>query len=401
MANAGAGTGSTLPAMPISNGLDENTAFANAFRYRDYVVNAFNKDKPYDQFVMEQLAGDLMPTSGDVNQNYERLVATGFLVLGPKLLAEPEEEMIMDIVDEQIDVTSRAFMGLTTSCARCHDHKFDPIPTRDYYGLAGIFKSTKTMSKLATVAERSNGRSAMRRPSMPGMNIAAAPAPRKTNLTRRKIRKRRRHQKELNELRAQVVPPVPMALAVEDDKPGDTRVHIRGNYLTLGEIAPRHSRASSPVNGKRPWTSSAAAGSSWPAGSFARIIRSRPVSWSIASGSITLARGWSQSGQFRQARRTAHASGIARLAGIALRRERLVDQGDAPLDFALQRLSHEHRLRFRCRPRRPGRSAIVALSSAPFGSRGHPRRHAGGERKTRSNRGRFAAQVRQFQLCDQ
>ena len=135
-----------------SNGLDENIAFANAFRYRDYVINAFNKDKPYDQFVREQLAGDLLPAANDDERN-EHLVATGFLSLGPKVLAEPDKaKMMMDIVDEQIEVTSKAFLGLTVACARCHDHKFDPIPTKDYYALAGIFKSTRTMESLNTVA---------------------------------------------------------------------------------------------------------------------------------------------------------------------------------------------------------------------------------------------------------
>ncbi|MBA4066663.1 MAG: hypothetical protein C0501_23750, partial [Isosphaera sp.] len=111
-----------------SNGLDENTAFANAWRYRDYVVRAFNADKPFDRFVKEQLAGDLLPDGGA-----DGLTATGFLVLGPKLLAEPDKQkMLLDIADEQLDVVGKAFLGLTLSCARCHDHKFDPIPARDY-----------------------------------------------------------------------------------------------------------------------------------------------------------------------------------------------------------------------------------------------------------------------------
>ena len=136
-----------------SNGLDENTAFANAYRYRDYVIRAFNQDKGYDQFILEQLAGDLLPPVNDPQVMQDRIIALGFLVLGPKLLAEPDKpKMVMDIVDEQIDTTTRAFMALTVACARCHDHKFDPIPTRDYYGLAGIFKSTKTMATLNTVA---------------------------------------------------------------------------------------------------------------------------------------------------------------------------------------------------------------------------------------------------------
>jgi hypothetical protein len=130
-----------------SNGLDLNTPFDNAWRYRDYVINAFNKDKPFNQFIIEQVAGDLLP-SGDKDDQHEKWIATGFLVLGPKNFAEPNrEKLLMDVVDEQIDVTCRSFMGLTVGCARCHDHKFDPIPTKDYYALAGIFKSTATLTE--------------------------------------------------------------------------------------------------------------------------------------------------------------------------------------------------------------------------------------------------------------
>lgn len=130
-----------------SNGLEANVAYPNAWRYRDYVVDAFNNDKPYDAFIREQLAGDLLPSKSD-DERFEHLIATGFLVLGPKALAESNpEKLALDVVDEQIDVTTRAFLGLTASCARCHDHKFDPIPTRDYYALAGIFKSTMTLTR--------------------------------------------------------------------------------------------------------------------------------------------------------------------------------------------------------------------------------------------------------------
>ncbi len=121
-----------------SNGLDENIAFGQAWRYRDYVIQAFNHDKPFDQFLIEQLAGDLLPTP-----TVETRTATGFLVLGAKVLAEPDnQKLIMDTVDEQIDTTGKAFLGLTLGCARCHDHKFDPILQSDYYGLAAIFKNT-------------------------------------------------------------------------------------------------------------------------------------------------------------------------------------------------------------------------------------------------------------------
>jgi hypothetical protein len=136
-----------------SNGLDENLVYRNAYRYRDYVIQAFNKDKPYDQFVQEQLAGDLLPETPDLETTFARWTATGFLSLGAKMLAEDDPaKMEMDIVDEQMDTASRAFMGLTVGCARCHDHKFDPIPQADYYALGGIFKSSKTMENFKVVA---------------------------------------------------------------------------------------------------------------------------------------------------------------------------------------------------------------------------------------------------------
>ena len=136
-----------------SNGLDENLAYANAFRYRDYVVRAMNRDLPFDQFVREQLAGDLLPDAPGASHATDRLTATGFLGLGAKMLAEDDPvKMQMDIIDEQIDTVGRTFMGMTMGCARCHDHKFDPISAHDYYALAGIFKSTKTMENFKVVA---------------------------------------------------------------------------------------------------------------------------------------------------------------------------------------------------------------------------------------------------------
>ena len=126
-----------------STGNDEDHRYPYAWRYRDYVISAFNSDMPYDQFVREQVAGDLMPPPDGLAVNTRGVVATGFLALGPKALAQPDKrKMIVDIWDEQIDVTSRAFLGLTVACARCHDHKFDPIQTRDYYSMMGMFAST-------------------------------------------------------------------------------------------------------------------------------------------------------------------------------------------------------------------------------------------------------------------
>ena len=129
-----------------SNGLDENLAYGQAWRYRDYVIDAFNNNKPFDQFVVEQLAGDLIPQASQ-----ETKTATGFLMLGAKVLAEPDmEKLVMDTIDEQLDTTGKAFLGLTLGCARCHDHKFDPIQQRDYYALAAIFKSTRSFADTNT-----------------------------------------------------------------------------------------------------------------------------------------------------------------------------------------------------------------------------------------------------------
>ena len=137
-----------------SNGGDENLYFPNANKYRDYVVHSLNRDQPFSEFVQEQIAGDLMSTGGDPESVRRRIIATGFLVIGTKILAEPDpRKMEMDIIDEQIDTIGKAFMGLSIGCARCHDHKFDPISTRSYYSMASIFKSTYTMEHYNIVAK--------------------------------------------------------------------------------------------------------------------------------------------------------------------------------------------------------------------------------------------------------
>jgi hypothetical protein len=127
-----------------SSGKQVNFNYPHAWRYRDYVIAAFNTDKPYSRFIKEQIAGDLLPAA-DEAKRAEQTIATGFLAVGPKSHVEPNPlQFQMDVADEQIDATSQAFLGLTVACARCHDHKFDPIPTRDYYAMAGIFRSTET-----------------------------------------------------------------------------------------------------------------------------------------------------------------------------------------------------------------------------------------------------------------
>lgn len=128
-----------------SNGGDRNYTFYQAWRYRNYVIDSFNHDKSYYDFIREQIAGDLMPAKNDA-QRREQLIASTFLALGPKMLTERDKEKLhLDTVDEQIDTIGKAMLGLSLGCARCHDHKFDPITQRDYYALAGFLRSTEVV----------------------------------------------------------------------------------------------------------------------------------------------------------------------------------------------------------------------------------------------------------------
>lgn len=121
----------------------------DAWRYRDWVVDAFNRDLPYDQFITRQIAGDLLPPPEPDGLDTNGIIATGMYAIGNWGNGDADKEKILtDIADDAVDVTGRAFLGLTLACARCHDHKFDPIPTADYYSLAGIFFSSHIIPKL-------------------------------------------------------------------------------------------------------------------------------------------------------------------------------------------------------------------------------------------------------------
>ncbi|QIF02147.1 DUF1553 domain-containing protein [Roseimicrobium sp. ORNL1] len=128
-----------------SSGGGRTLPFKDAWRFRDYVIESINNDVPLSRFITEQIAGDLLPHA-NAEERRRHMVATGFLVLGPTNYEEQDKGVLrMDIVDEQLDTLGRSFMGMTMSCARCHDHKFDPIPAADYYALAGILRSTRTL----------------------------------------------------------------------------------------------------------------------------------------------------------------------------------------------------------------------------------------------------------------
>lgn len=179
---------------------DANAVTRFAWRYRNYVIDAFNSDIPYDQFLIEQLAGDLLPPTESVAVNARRTIATGFLMIGPKALAETDKEQSrLDIVDDQIDVTSRAMLGLTVACARCHDHKFDAIRTTDYYALAGVFRSTEPFQN------------EVRNATM---------------------------WWEFSVPQGAGVEPL-IVMAPKETQPRNLRVHLRGNRFTLGKFVPR------------------------------------------------------------------------------------------------------------------------------------------------------------------
>ena len=130
-----------------SSGQDRNLVSPYAWRYRDYVINSFNNDKPYDEFIKEQIAGDLLPHRNYQEYN-ENQTATGFLTIGTKNIQAQIRQFEADRNDDQIDAITRGFLGMTLSCARCHDHKFDPFSQQDYYGVYGLFNNTENLDGL-------------------------------------------------------------------------------------------------------------------------------------------------------------------------------------------------------------------------------------------------------------
>jgi len=248
--------------------------FGDAWRYRDWVVAAFNRDLPYDQFILHQLAGDIIGGTDFSDPATAPLVATGMLVIGNWGGGDADKEKLLtDIVDDQIDVVSRAFLGLTMSCARCHDHKFDPLSMEDYYGLAGIFFSTHILPEVgakgagapiarvplaapAAVAQRQQYE--MRMKALPGELRRTAARQGAALLHRQPLAglaafaasdpaRLPRLQAELAAL--QQAPPPAIAYCQAAQEGGvprsphagihDVKVHLRGRYDRLGVLVPR------------------------------------------------------------------------------------------------------------------------------------------------------------------
>ncbi len=268
--------------------------FKEAWRYRDYLVNSFGQDRPFDQMIREQIAGDLL-RADDSSERYMQLVATSFLAMGDTNFEKQDKQQLeMDYVDEQLDVIGQAFMGQTVGCARCHDHKFDPIPTKDYYALAGIFKSavalrhsnvsgwidqplpipmedekrfnllenelkevTKELAakkKQATAAAKSTAAS---KPKSPPVAVEPKAANEPTALAAGdtaesvakaladEIKVLETQQKNLQE---QVDQRPRYLTIVEEEAPKDIPVHIRGDVHNLGDVVPRGFLAAIEVN---------------------------------------------------------------------------------------------------------------------------------------------------------
>lgn len=241
----------------------EGKIFAeHAWRYRDYLIESFNSDKPFDRFIREQVAGDLLPATSPQERRVN-LIATGFIVLGDvDINAIDKLKMEYDFVDSQVSKIGTAFLGMTLGCVRCHDHKFDAISQHDYYALAGMFRSTKT-----TFKTRHGIWSNVNRVPLPELDedreLALAHDQKLAEWRQEKDRlaqlkassesddaesKKRRDElnKQITALESRIAhgeyfhPGKPQALAVQDvEKPADMRLTIRGNPYALGDVIPR------------------------------------------------------------------------------------------------------------------------------------------------------------------
>jgi len=236
-----------------STGKDENHALPYAYTYRDYVIQAFNEDLPYHQFIKEQLASDLFVNTRSEQEQLKHLPATAFNMFGPKNIAERDlNQLCMDVIDEQLDNISLTFLGLTMSCARCHDHKFDPISTKDYYALAGILKSTETLEDWTPTAIKTHHYSSMLTQTEQAHNqpLIAQIKSKLTEYKKLEDNKKRTPEQDnsfklladaIATLKSQLIPEkrsytltdFPLENATHDDREiQNCRVHVRGSYQT-------------------------------------------------------------------------------------------------------------------------------------------------------------------------
>jgi hypothetical protein len=230
-----------------STGMTRNVPYYYAWRYRDYVIDSFNADKPYDRFIKEQIAGDLLPAQNK-SQRDAQAIATGFLALGTRDINERNPlQSTLNLVDEQIDTTTRAFLGMTVACARCHDHKFDPIPTSAYYSMAGIFRSTETLTGLTSwrgpgsfynpelLLPLSGFTEADKRVAERYDVIAPRPGDDTADAQANRHRQMARQVRQVGEKEVRNV-----AIGVRDGRlPSDSAIFVRGDVNERGPIVPR------------------------------------------------------------------------------------------------------------------------------------------------------------------
>lgn len=227
-----------------NDGLSRNASFPHAWRYRDYVIRSFNEDTPYDRFITEQIAGDLLPAETPEQRDRQR-IATGFLALGAKPAKAMNDNFEMDVVADQIGVIGHGIMGLSVGCARCHDHKTDPIPTRDYYALAGIFKSTETLWGAAAREDLTAPQTALYELET-APKIAPHPA-----LT--PILSTYKPRKALAKLAFTYAPDAALAMGAREGKTiVDCKLNIDGESKKLGAPIPRGFLTASSASGPAP-----------------------------------------------------------------------------------------------------------------------------------------------------
>ena len=231
-------------------GFGDGAPLPKAWQYRDWVVNALNADLPYDEFVRRQIAGDLLK-----RQNRDA-VGTGFFVVGPTYRSdggdpEAQAQAQAETLSDRVDTFGRAFLALTAACARCHDHKFDPITTQDYYAIAGIFKNTRNgehpLVSQAIVADYQSGQNAIKEQKDVIKQFLDAEAKRiGKNHQEAEKQLRPELKSQLAELRAELtrrqkVAPAkyPFAHILVDSGNSDMHVALRGDLRKKGELVPR------------------------------------------------------------------------------------------------------------------------------------------------------------------
>ncbi len=203
-----------------------------AWRYRDWVVKAFNDDLPYDQFVKCQIAGDL------IGDGRETAVATGFLAVGPKYISDggdpvSEAKAKAETLDDRVDTVTRGFLALTVSCARCHDHMFDPIPQTEYFAIAGVFNNTKTADRVVASPEEQK-RAAEHKQALDAANADLKKLPKDAD-----GEKRKQLEAEVVRLKA-TSPPAPARIhAAADAGAADMPLALRGDPRKPGPVVPR------------------------------------------------------------------------------------------------------------------------------------------------------------------